>query len=274
MIFSMTGFGQAQAQKNGTRVVVTIRSVNHKYLETQFHIPSELAYFETFFRERTVKDIKRGRLTFSLAVLNSDAVEEVVLNQRLAEEYSRVLESTRKKLKLKEGPALRDLISLPGVISYKKKDIPADDRDKIIKKVFEAALIKLLAMRRREGFALAADLKTHTRGILKQMASIKKLVKNSFNEKKKCMAIEEFESFLRSTDVSEEVARIDFHLKSFARHLTDKGPKGKVLDFIGQELQREINTLGAKIQDKDAAYHAVLVKDCIEKIREQVQNVE
>ncbi len=273
MIYSMTGFGQAQAEKKRERIIVTLRSVNHRYLETSFHIPAELNNLEAFFRDKVREKIQRGRLTISVSLANN-APEEVVLNEGLVKQYFKVLEKTRKRLKLGQALGVADLISLPGTLSYRKKELGRSDRESLIKSALSGALKKLVDMRRREGRALGRDLKNRVRNISRHMTLIKKYVKEVLRKNKKAMSLEAFESFLRNTDVSEEVTRIDFHLKSFAKHMRTPGPKGKVLDFIGQELQREINTLGAKVQDKHAAYQVVMIKDQIEKIREQVQNVE
>ncbi len=273
MMVSMTGFGQAQAEKDGERFGVTLKSVNHRYFETQFHLPPTMDYLESFVRSKIQSKIKRGRINISIVHVN-DSQEVAVINKQLATKYFGVLESMRKELKLSEGINVASLVSLPGVLSYKRQELKGHDRERLIKKALEYALKKLVEMRKREGLALSKDLSARIRRIETHMASIKKLVKANAEASKKTLPPENLESALRSTDVSEEITRIDFHLKSFLKQMTSKEPKGKVLDFIGQELQREINTLGAKVQDKHIAYQVVLVKDLIEKVREQVQNVE
>jgi len=144
----------------------------------------------------------------------------------------------------------------------------------LIKAALNEALKKLVGMRLREGEALGRDMENRVRRITGHMNQVKKLVSRVIAGKKEALTPEDLEGFLRSTDVSEEITRIDFHLKSFLKQMKLADPKGKVLDFIAQELQREINTLGAKVQEKHVAYQVVMVKDQIEKIREQVQNVE
>lgn len=273
MITSMTGFGQAQAEKRGERFLVTLKSVNHRYFETLFHLPVALDHLESWFRNKTQDKIKRGRLTISVTHVNESA-EVVVLNEELAQKYYAVLERMCRSLRLSHDVGIASLVSLPGVLSYKKEELKMQERETLIKAALMRALAKLVDMRRREGAALEKDLKSRIGRIIRNMDTIKKIVSSIVEANKKTMATENLESFLRSTDVSEEITRIDFHLKSFLKHMKFADPKGKVLDFIGQELQREINTLGAKVQDKHVAYQVVMVKDQIEKIREQVQNVE
>jgi uncharacterized protein (TIGR00255 family) len=273
MMISMTGFGQAQAERRGERFSVTLKSVNHRYFETLFHLPPSLDYLESLFRNKIQKKIKRGRLNISIVHIN-EAAEVVVLNRELVTKYYGVLETMRKKLKLADGVSMASLVSLPGVLSYKREELKDNERERLIKKALDEALKKLEEMRRREGEALGKDLAGRIKRITGHMTTIKKLVAANVEQNKKTLERENLESALRSTDVSEEVTRIDYHLKSFLKQMRSKEPKGKVLDFIGQELQREINTLGAKVQDKHVAYQVVLVKDLIEKIREQVQNVE
>lgn len=273
MISSMTGFGQAQAEKKNERFTLTLKSVNHRYFETQFHLPVGLDYLESLIRAKIQRKIKRGRLNISLSHI-SEASEVVVLNEKLAEKYFHLLDGMRRKFKMDAGIPVASLVGLPGVIATRRQELAGGERQKLIARAVDEALKKLVDMRQREGEALAEDLARRIANIAGHMATIKKLVVSSIEESRKTMSPEGLESFLRSTDVSEEVTRIEFHLKSFLRHMKLRDPKGKVLDFIGQELQREINTLGAKVQDKHAAYQVVMVKDQIEKIREQVQNVE
>jgi len=273
MMISMTGFGQSQTEKKGERFLVTLKSVNHKYFETMFHLPLGIDYLEAFFRSKVQAKIKRGRINITIVHMN-ESPDVVVLNEALMAKYFTVMEKTKKKFELNEPLHVSDLISLPGVITSKKDELNMEEREACLKKAMEEALVKLIAMRKREGQALACDLSQRIRRIATHIVSIKKIVAKTRSEKKKALPAEEFESFLRSTDVSEELTRIDFHLKSFLKQMKTAEPKGKVLDFVGQELQREINTLGAKVQDKHVAYQVIMVKDQIEKIREQVQNVE
>lgn len=273
MMISMTGFGQAQTEKKGERFLVTLKSVNHKYFETMFHLPLGIDYLEANFRSKIQTKIKRGRINIAIVHMN-ESPDVVVLNEALMAKYFAVMEKTKKKFKLEEPLRATDLISLPGVITSKKDELKLEEREACLKKAMEGALGNLIAMRKREGAALALDLSQRVRRIAAHVVSIKKIVARTRVEKKKSLGQEEFESFLRSTDVSEELTRIDFHLKSFLKQMKTVEPKGKVLDFVGQELQREINTLGAKVQDKHVAYQVIMVKDQIEKIREQVQNVE
>jgi len=273
MMDSMTGFGQGQSSKKGERFVVTLKSVNHRYFETLFHLPPYLEHLEAYLRSKIQGKIQRGRITISVTHVN-ESTEIVVLNQKLVEKYYHALEETRRRLKLPERISVASLVSLPGVLSYKKEELNEGERETLIKTALGEALKKLTQMRRREGRALGLDLARRVNRISQHMTAVKKQVRLVIEANKKIMAPENWESFLRSTDVSEEITRIDFHLKSFLKHTKVKESKGKVLDFIGQELQREINTLGAKVQEKHVAYQVVMVKDQIEKIREQVQNVE
>ncbi len=273
MIFSMTGFGQAHIEKNGESFTMTLKSVNHRYFETSFHLPVSLDYLETCIRSKVQEKIKRGRLTISISHVN-EAPQTVVLNEELIKSYYHALEKLRRQLGLGGQVEVVHLVGLPGVLGSKKVELKTSERERLIKAALERALKELVEMRFREGKALEADLKNNIDKIARHISVIKKIVGSVIKEKKAELSCEMLESFLRSTDVSEEVTRTIFHLKSFSKHVKSSQPKGKVLDFIGQEMQREINTLGAKVQDKNVAYEVVLVKNLIEKIREQVQNVE
>jgi uncharacterized protein (TIGR00255 family) len=273
MIVSMTGFGQSQAEKKGERFIVTIKSLNHRYCETQFHLPPAFEHLEGDFRARILKKIKRGRLTVSVTHIN-EAVEDIVLNEKLVDKYYKVLEGLGRRLKLADHISVSSLVALPGVLSYRKEDLRFREKEALLTGALNEALGSLVEMKRREGAALRKDLERCVRAIGTKMQAIKRRVHDVIEANRKAMSPEALESFLRGTDVGEEMTRIDFHLSSFQKHIRMNGPKGKILDFIAQELQREINTLGAKVQEKHVAYEVVMIKDQIEKIREQVQNVE
>ena len=273
MIVSMTGFGQAQAEKKGERFIVTIKSLNHRYCETQFHLPPALEHMEGEFRACILKTIKRGRLTVSVTHIN-EAGEDILLNEKLIDKYYKVLEGMRRRLKLEEKISVSSLVGLPGVLNYRKEELRFKEKERLLKSALHEALARLVEMKLREGAALKKDLEKCASTIAAKMALIKKRVKEVIEANRKAMAPDALEAFLRSTDVNEEITRIDFHLSSFAKHIKMSGAKGKILDFIAQELQREVNTLGAKVQEKNVAYQVVMIKDQIEKIREQVQNVE
>ncbi|MGE5279195.1 MAG: YicC/YloC family endoribonuclease [Deltaproteobacteria bacterium] len=273
MITGMTGFGQAEERADGERFVVTLKTVNHRYFDTSFHLPPSFEHLEGAFRDIVQGRIRRGRVNISVSHFN-EACDEIVLNEELIGKYVQTLERVRRRLKLKEGIDLVSLVTLPGVLRHSKPELKMTVRERVAKRVFKEALEKVLVMRRREGAALARDLARRVGVIARHMTGVKRRVEKVRDEMKATLPPENLEGVLRSTDVSEEMTRIDFHLKGFLRHLKGSGSKGKVLDFIGQELQREINTLGAKVQDKLVAHEVVLMKDEVEKIREQVQNVE
>ncbi|MFH0877044.1 MAG: DUF1732 domain-containing protein [Candidatus Omnitrophota bacterium] len=269
----MTGFGQGTAEKNGERFVVTLKSLNHRYFETSFHLPMGFDHLEASLRNKLASKIQRGRVNVSVSHVNESS-DVIMINHALAKTFFNALEQLRKSLKVPEPMSIDALVGMPGVLAHRKKELAPGERVSLVDRAFAEALSKLLAMRAREGVALAADLKKRVEKITAHMRKIKKRVREVLAVNKKTMPPDILEGFLRSTDVSEEITRIDFHLKSFLKHLRDREAKGKILDFIGQELQREINTLGAKVQEKHVGYEVVLIKDQIEKIREQVQNVE
>ncbi len=273
MIIGMTGFGQAETRADGERFVVTLKTVNHRYFDTSFHLPPTLEQLEGVFRGIVQKRIRRGRVSISVSHFNESS-DEVILNEDLIEKYVKALKRVRRKMDLKEGIDLASLVTLPGVLRYRKPELKMTARERMVKAAFKEAVGKVVAMRRREGAALARDLTKRIGIITRRMDAIKRRVDKVRADLNKKLPPENLESILRSTDVTEEITRIDFHLKGFLNHLKGSGTKGKILDFIGQELQREINTLGAKVQDKNVAHDVVLIKDEIEKIREQAQNVE
>jgi uncharacterized protein (TIGR00255 family) len=157
MIVSMTGFGQSQAEKKGERFIVTIKSLNHRYCETQFHLPPAFEHLEGDFRARILKKIKRGRLTVSVTHIN-EAVEDIVLNEKLVDKYYRVLEGLGRRLKLGDHISVSSLVALPGVLSYRKEDLRFREKEALLTGALNDALARLVEMKRREGTALRKDL--------------------------------------------------------------------------------------------------------------------
>ena len=260
MIIGMTGFGQAETRADGERFVVTLKTVNHRYFDTSFHLPPALEHLEGVFRGIVQGRIRRGRVNISVSHLNESS-DEVILNEELVAKYVKALKRVGRRLDLKEGIDLAAIVTLPGVLRYRKPELKMTVRERLVKAAFKEAVAKVAAMRRREGAALARDLTKRIGAIGRRMKAITRRVEKVRDGMKEKLPTENLEAVLRSTDVAEEITRIDFHLKGFLKHVRGSGTKGKVLDFIGQELQREINTLGAKVQDKNVAHEVVLIKD-------------
>jgi uncharacterized protein (TIGR00255 family) len=275
MIQGMTGFGSKEKSIAGIGVVsVEIRSTNHKFLEAVIHLPEGLISLEDKIKKEVEARIRRGRLT-CVVNLGKISCPRVSVNQKLLDEYVRVVSRISKLYGLQEGVKVDTLINLPGVLCVSEENILPEKLWPGLKKVLKGSLDDLAAMRKKEGQALFAHLKAQVESLSKSIDFVKDRFKKAIKEKA-CVFTTDAEraAFLKESDVTEELQRLAFHARSFRQKLSVAGPIGKELDFICQEMQREANTTGAKSCDVQISSRVVQIKSEIEKLREQVQNVE
>jgi len=275
MIQGMTGFGGKE--KNipvlGT-VSVEIRSTNHKFLEIVTHLPDGLISLEDKVKKEIELKIRRGRLTCVIC-LGRKSNQEIFINHRLLDEYVKVVGQITREYKLKDEVKVDTLINLPGVLSVSEKKFSVGELWPGIKKVLNSAINDLAVMRGKEGRVLFGHLKGQCDSLIKSVDFIHARFKKAIEEKISTFSTDsEKASFLKDSDITEELQRLAFHARSFRQKLSKSGPIGKELDFICQEMQREANTTGAKSCDIQISSRVVQIKSEIEKLREQVQNVE
>ena len=275
MIQGMTGFGSKEKNIVGVGAVsVEIRSTNHKFLEVVQHLPEGLISLEDKIKKEIESRIKRGRLT-CVVNLGRKSNPQISVNRQLLDEYVRVVGQITKNYALKEKVKIDTLINLPGVLSVAEKNISPDFLWPGLKKVLSGSLADLVLMRKKEGLALFGHLKAQVESLSKSIDFVSERFKKAIKEKAAAFATDaERTAFLKESDITEELQRIAFHARSFRQKLAISGPIGKELDFICQEMQREANTTGAKSCDIQISSRVVQIKSEIEKLREQVQNVE
>lgn len=271
----MTGFASSQANiPHLGKVSFEIRSVNHRFLEVVCHLPEGFAYLEEKIKKEIQKKIKRGRITCVLNVV-SKPEEKLLINKRLLKEYYSSLNRLRIQLGIKEPLKFDTLLNLPRVLNVQEQ---RDRRNRIwlrLRALIRIALLDLIETRAKEGEALYLDLKERNEELKSALEVIKKRFKKVIKEKMgQIPTAEEKVTFLKSADITEEIIRIRFHINNFKNKLKRAHPIGKELDFIAQELNREANTMGAKSIDAVISSNVVEMKSQIEKIREQLQNVE
>ena len=275
MISSMTGFGSHEAEVDSIgRISVELRCTNHKFLESVFHLPDGLISLEDKLKKEIEAKIRRGRV-FCAVNINGQAAQGIFVNRKLLKNYLSELTSIQKEFKVKDGLTLDSLIRLPGILSLKEdKPVGLHIWNHLLP-LLQLALVELLKTRQKEGKALAVLLKSRSELLKKDLILIKKRFVVAVKARiKKIHLDEERSSFLKSADITEEIDRLNFHIKNFQQKITKGGSVGKELDFITQEMQREANTLAAKSFDLSISGRAVQMKSQIEKIREQVQNIE
>jgi len=271
----MTGFG---ARETGIaafgKICVELRSSNHKFLESVFHLPAGFLSLEDRIKKEIEAKVKRGRVTCVITISGGEA-SSVLINKALLKNYISQLENIKKRFQIKDEISINTLIHLPGVLSLGENRTPKANIWPHLKILVKQALDDLVKMRQKEGKATHNFLKIRAETLEESLRIIKSRFKKAIKEKLTAIQTdEERVSFLKDTDITEEIERLAFHFRNFKNKLSKSGPIGKELDFIAQEMQREANTLGAKSFDVGISSRAVQIKSQIEKIREQVQNIE
>lgn len=275
MIQSMTGFGGQEAEiALFGKVSVELRSSNHKFLEVVFHLPEGFLSLEDKIKKEIEAKIKRGRVTGAINIIGAKA-SCVSINKALLRNYISILRDIQEQFQIKDEISISTLIHLPGVLSLGESDIPKQNLWLRLKVLVNRALDDLVKMRQKEGRALCGFLKTRAEALRVNLAIIKMKFEKAIKEKLRQLdTAEERSGFLKDSDITEEIERLAFHIRNFKSKLSKNGPIGKELDFIAQEMQREANTLAAKTFDATISARVVQIKSQVEKIREQVQNIE
>jgi uncharacterized protein (TIGR00255 family) len=288
----MTGFGSVQVPTRHAQIRIEISSVNKRGLEVIVYTPGELARIERQIREDVAEAVARGKVTVALQIESSPSQSGRILDLKKAATYASQLRSAGKKLGVAGGPVWSDLLSLPGVVVNTQATVsPSEDR-KILGGI-RGALKKMVESREREGQHMVRSLRGHlkkmesVRGRLeKAAAEMKRKQGERFQDRLQEIAgeagvnldpervVREVASAADRGDVTEELARIRAHLAE-AQGLTGKrAPGGRNLEFIIQELQREVNTVGSKSGDLGLTRLAIEFKSELEKLREQAANLE
>lgn len=271
MLKSMTGFAQAESRYKDIHLNIEMRSLNHRYLECITHIPEGFGAVEEMVKERTRTRLARGRVTIVVSV--SRLHPKISVDYDLAENYVRTLKQLNQRLKLHDNLSLGQIINLEGVIKIEKISL-SDEFLQVIKSLIDKAVEKLALIRQKEGRAITADILRRLAVIKKEAEKINHNSLRLTQEKKKLLSEDEYGVFLKNTDIAEELTRIAYHVKNFLDTVRKSATCGKELDFIAQEIQREANTISAKAQSAKVSSSVVKIKSAIDRIREQVQNVE
>lgn len=274
MIESMTGFGSRIVATPQAKVCAEIRSLNHKFLEIVLHLPEGQLALEDKVKKEIEARIRRGRVT-CVVTLMGKASPRVRVNEELLEKYCRAIRTIEKRRGVGDSVSADTLVNLPGVLLLEEDAVAAKKLWPSIQKAVAGAVEDLAAMRVKEGTALAKFLASKLNEMEERLAFIADRFKKVIKEKTPGFKTEsELTLFLNSSDVTEELERLGFYVKNFRKKLSAPGPAGKEMDFIAQEMQREANTIGAKSCDLKISEGAVQVKSLVEKLREQLQNIE
>lgn len=301
MLRSMTGFGAAAVTEGDVSARVEVRSVNHRHLQVKSRLPSEHALLEGDVENAVRGRLERGAVTVSVSLERARGAAPAAIDVAMAKRYKAEIESLARELGLDEDVSVETLLALPGVISTASDDQDREREAKLVLKALGRAVDELVAMREREGAHLLADLKKNAAGIAKVRQKLEKRMPKAVSEQHEKLK-ERLEELLGASgkqsasgrsisigdadlareialladkmDVSEEFTRLSSHLSQLEKMLASGKSIGRQLDFLVQEFLREANTIGSKCNDAEAAHAVVELKTLIERLREQVQNVE
>lgn len=273
MITGMTGFGAAQFSVGKIKGLIEVKSVNHRYLDIAFYLPIGFGVVENKIRDMLTKSLSRGRVTVTVKITDKPG-QMVRFNENMIEEYLQHAKSIEKKYKLANNLTLADLIGMPGVVDVKEVFVEASVMWPFIEKGMVQALKGLKIMRQREGKSLAVDITDKLKKMKARLKAIEGRTLLILKEKQKVLKLEEFSSFQKSIDVNEEITRYKHYIEELSGLLKETIPVGKKIDFIAQEMQRETNTLGSKLQNDLVSNAVIALKSKIEKVREQANNIE
>ena len=292
MIKSMTGYGSAKGTAAGLALSVELKSVNNRYLDVSVKLPRTLMFAEEPVRSAVAKHITRGKVDVFITAdaSQSDSVE-VRVNEALLRGYISALGGVRDKFSLTDDMSLMSLCRLPEVLSTERRELDADELTSGLLAILEEALSGYDAMREREGEKLRDDVLGRIdeigrlTGIVEErspqtVAEYRARLEQKLRETLEGMSVDdsrvltECAIFADRVAVDEETVRLRSHLSQLKAMASGESPIGRKMDFLIQELNRESNTIGSKCQSADIARVVVDLKAEIEKIREQIQNVE
>lgn len=292
MLRSMTGFGAGAAHGPGFDVRVELRAVNHRFLQWKLRLPSELSPLEGEFEKAAKVRLARGALNGSISIEVTEEQAATTVDVRAAARLLEELERVGEALGLEERPTLAQLLALPGVVRTRSFELDVEAAAEAARRAFEEALANLVAMREREGAALAEDLSGHIGELRRLLSEVRERSPEAVREQQVALTrrveallgperpleekdlAREIALLADKLDVAEETARLAIHLDHLTEQLEAGGPVGRKLDFLVQECLREVNTIGSKCNDAGLARRVIDAKTLVERLREQVQNVE
>ncbi len=290
-ITSMTGFGGGAAEGQGVRLGVELRSVNSRYLDIQMRCPSNLQAFEQLIRERVQAQLSRGKVSVNFS-WTEEAQQKTLptLDEEVASGYLTQLQRLAELSQSDTQVDLALLACLPGVFSFPAAEPENDEAKELMQAALDEALVEMVAMRTKEGQALAEDLRRRVEAVEAHLEHIAELVprtreqiQNRLREKVAVLlepgAIHEDRLAMEvaliaeRSDITEEIVRFRSHNAQFFAALDKGGEVGKRFNFLLQEMNREANTISSKSSDSDIIHRVVEIKEEVERLREQVQNL-
>ncbi|MDB6146360.1 MAG: YicC family protein [Spartobacteria bacterium] len=288
----MTGYGRAESDYQGAKFSVELNSVNRKQSDIVINLPRDLGELEPRIRQTINESISRGRTNVVVILHNGpNGSRQLALDTELARSYHEAMRALQKELSAPGEITIGTILQAPGVMRQPEETIAPEEAWPSVDRALRAALADLIKMREREGKHLAKDLIHRLKAMRKNLKEIRALHPDVVKKYRTALVdrlqkaglpiamdderlLKEISFFADRADISEELTRLESHLAQFAHHLRKNEPVGRTLEFITQEIFRELNTLGAKANDAAISQRVVACKAELEKIREQIQNLE
>ena len=292
MLRSMTGYGRGHQVIGNYDITVEVKSVNHRYFEFSSRIPKAYQFLEDKIKTAVQNGCSRGKVEASVSIqLIGGGENEVTLNVDITRGYLAALRSSAGELDLLDDLRLSDLVQFPDIFTVRKRELDPEEVWEAVRGVAEEAVNSFVRMREREGRQLKEDLVGRLENIAGTLSFIEErapVLKEEYYNRlyqkitelladkniDETRLVTEAAIFADRVAIDEETVRLRSHLKQFAELLETDQPVGRKLDFLVQEMNRETNTIGSKCQDVDITRRVVDIKSEIEKIREQIQNLE
>jgi len=292
LIRSMTGYGRGEIEEKGVRVTVELRSFNNRFLEITMKLPKFLAPLEGDIKKMIQAKVSRGRIIANVGWEESEGLGEVIsLDEEVADRYYSLFQDLKRRYNLPGEVDLQTFAMLPDLFRREAEEWEPSEALPFVKEAMSIALDDLMEMKEREGEAVAADITRRMDDTLTYLERIENRLPQRIEELRQrlkarlaemcdqgeydeALLTQEVVLFAERSDFTEECVRYRVHLENFKRYLTEGGVVGRKLNFLLQEMAREVNTMGAKAADATVSTNVVLIKEELEKVREQVQNIE
>ncbi|WP_071459392.1 YicC/YloC family endoribonuclease [Bacillus massilinigeriensis] len=291
MVVSMTGFGRSKAESGRYSVTVEVKTVNHRFCEFHIRMPRQLLKVEDKIKKELNRHVKRGRVEVFITLEGEGTVSRnVTVDWGLLDEYFRYIHEIKDKYRLSGEITVQDFSGREELLRFDETDEGNELLEHLVLKACSEAGESLRQMREQEGAALEKDLSSNVGMLEERVATIRELssgVLEKYRERlgkrmseliggqaDEARILQEVAFFADKSDISEELLRLESHATQFFKTLQLAEPIGRKLDFLVQEMNREANTIGSKANDAGIAMEVVEVKSLLEKVKEQVQNIE
>lgn len=287
----MTGFGRSKKSTGSYSVSVEVKTVNHRFSEFYIRMPRQFNKIEDKIKKKLSSFIHRGRIEVYVTVEGEGIVNrKVLVDWNLLDHYVKTIADIKQKYALEHGLSLQDLLSREDIIHIEEEETGDEELERIVLDAVEEAAGSVIQMRKAEGAALEKDITSHLQifqdlvsGVIELAPSVVQMYSEKLTKRihefvggqmDEARILTEVAIFADKADINEELTRLKSHIKQFGKIIALNEPIGRKLDFLLQEMNREVNTIGSKANDSEIAKEVVDMKSILEKMKEQVQNLE